>query len=216
MYETDAAAEVVEEILQEEVGTGEYESYENVGEGPQGEADLAGELLELSTDHELDQFFGKLVKGVSKFAKSPMGKMLVGTVKGLAKKALPLAGSIAGNIVAPGVGGMIGGNVAGALGSALGLEGEGLVAGEEEFEVAKRVVRVTQQAAGQLAQDPRVATDPRGAVKSAVANAVRTHLPGLAGGDQASIPGGVPVRAGTGGRSGRWVRRGHRIILLGV
>jgi hypothetical protein len=216
MYETDVAAELVEEVLQEETGGDHEGAYEVYGEGTSQEEELASELLELSSDHELDHFFGKVFKGVTKFIKSPTGKLLTGALRGLAKKALPIAGSALGNLVVPGLGGMVGGNLAGGLGSAIGLEGEGLV-GEEEQEVAKRVVRVAQQAARQVAQDPQAAVNPREAVKSAVSNAVRSHLPAIAGTGQAGIePPGLLQGQAPGRRSGRWIRRGNRIVLLGV
>lgn len=210
MYETDSAAEMVEEMLAQELG-GDGSSREYYGELVPGEAELASELLDASSDHELDQFFGKIIQGVGKLAKSPAAKMLAGAARGLAKKALPVAGAAVGNMIMPGIGGMVGGNLAGALGSAVGLEGEGLSGEDEQHEVAKRVVRATQQAAQQVASDPRAGSQPKSAVKDAVSSAVRTHLPGLAKSGTAA-----PGAGNTAGRTGRWIRQGNKIVLMGL
>lgn len=103
------------------------------------EMELASQLLEVQSDAELDEFLGKLVKraasAAGKFIKSPVGKQLVGALKGVAKKALPIAGAALGNMIVPGVGGAIGGKLASAAGSMFGLELEGLSQEDREFEV---------------------------------------------------------------------------------
>lgn len=180
---------------------GEYE-----GDSLQSEAELAAELLEITSDQELDQFFGSLVKGAGKLLKSPLGKVM----KGIAKKALPIAGAALGNLVVPGLGGAIGGNLANMASNALGLEGEGLPPEQVEMETAKRVVRVAKQATRSLAAHPSKAGDPRTALKSAVASALKRHLPGLAGN------GGDDALAASDSQGGRWVRRGNRIVIYGV
>jgi hypothetical protein len=175
----------------------------------QSEADLASELLEVASDQELEEFFGKLVKGAGKLLKSPLGKVM----KGIAKKALPLAGSVVGNMVVPGLGGAIGGGLANAAGSALGLEAEGLPMEQVELETAKRVVRVAKQATRQLAANPaKAAADPRAAIKTSVAGALKRNLPGLVTG---AVEDGKDPAAGA-LRTGRWIRRGSKIVLYGV
>jgi hypothetical protein len=76
------------------------------------EMDLAAELLSVTSEAELDQFLGKLIQGVGKFVKSPVGRALGGIFKTVAKKALP----IVGNLVAPGIGGVAGHLIASGLG----------------------------------------------------------------------------------------------------
>ena len=89
---------------------GEYE-YDDEYEvqGPLDEADemeLAAELLEITDEYELDQFLGKIFKKVTrsvgrvlpKAVRAPLGNAL----RGLAKKALPVAGAALGNLAVPG------------------------------------------------------------------------------------------------------------------
>lgn len=191
-------------------------SGELYGESPMDETDeleLASELLEITDDRELDQFIGKLIKkavpALGKFVKSPAGKMLGGLLKNVAKKALPIAGRVLGGAFGGPVGAALGGNVASAAGKIFGLELEGLSPEDQEFEAARKVVKLAADASKKTAQN--LATAPASqAVKAAVSDAVRKHAPGLA---QKPREG---MQAPGSGRSGRWVRRGSQIILLGV
>src|SRR5262245_11780377 len=61
----DGENEVAEEILHD-MGIQDGESE---GEGSESEVDLASELLDVSTEAELDRFFGKLVSGAGRFLK---------------------------------------------------------------------------------------------------------------------------------------------------
>ena len=60
------------------------------------EYELASELLGVSSEEELDQFLGGLIKkvaqGAGKLFRGPVGQAVGGVLKGVAKKALPLAG----------------------------------------------------------------------------------------------------------------------------
>ncbi len=171
--------------------------------------DLAAELLSVSSEEELEYFLGNLVKkaagAVGKFVKSPLGKHVGGLLKGVAKKALPVVGGALGNLVAPGIGGAIGSSLASAAGSAFGLELEGMNYEEQQFEVAKQVVRLAADTAKNAALAPSGA-NPTAVAKHALTTAARKHAPGL-------LTGGANGRAAN---SGRWVRRGTRIILMGV
>lgn len=202
---------------------GEYEGeYYGEYEGVFDEADemeLAAELLEVSDEAELDQFLGKLIKkagsALGKVVRSPVGKAVGGMLKGVVKKALPVVGGIAGNLVAPGLGGAVGSQVASAAGSMLGLELEGMSAEDQEFEVARRLVRLGGEAVRQLDEVPP-ASSPTQTAKAAVVAAAKEHAPGLVS----------PARPKQGGPrgpaprprhdSGRWVRRGNTIIILGA
>ena len=181
------------------------------------EMDLAAELLSVSDDEELDQFLGKLIKKgfrkVRKFAKSSTGRALGGLLKGVAKKALPIVGGALGTAIGGPAGGAIGGKLASAASRLFEMELEGLSPEDQEFEVAKRVVRLAGSAAKQAAFAPSN-MPPKAAAKAAVVAAAKKHAPGLlrpAPSSAASMLGGPGAR-----RSGRWVRRGSKIILMGV
>jgi len=198
------------------------------------EMELAANLLEITDEAELDQFIGKLFKGVGKFFKSGLGRKLGGLLKGVAKTALPAVGGALGSFVAPGVGTAFGAKLGSAAGGLFGLEMEGLSPQDQEFAVARKYVRFARSAAARAKQLQQM-FPPDSAARKAVMDAAKKHAPGLLqalggigsalGGFQfeaagASSPQGVmsPQQngGGGGGRSGRWVRRGRKIILIGV
>jgi uncharacterized protein (DUF697 family) len=181
------------------------------------EMDYAAELLSIQSEEELDQFLGKLIKragrGLSKIGKvfRPLG----GVLKGLAKKALPFVGGALGSFIPiPGVGTAVGTALGSAVSKALEAEFEGLDPEDQEFEMAKRFVRVAGAAVKQAANAGSDA-DPQAAVKSAVVAAARRHVPNLS---NVTRNGAAQSGAGASGRrsSGRWIRRGRKIVLLGV
>jgi hypothetical protein len=181
------------------------------------EMEYAAELLEITDEQELDQFLGKLISRVSRAAggiiRSPAGKALGGMLKSAAKKALPIAGRAVGTYFGGPAGGAIGGKLASAAGGIFGLELEGLSGEDQEFEVARRFVRLAASATQKAAQAPAGAP-PQAAARSALAAAARRHAPGLL---SPSVGGAVSAAYGGGrARSGRWVRRGRKIILLGA
>jgi uncharacterized protein (DUF697 family) len=200
---------------------GEYEGEYDEAEGIFDEADemeLAAELLEVNDEAELDQFLGKLIrkagKALGQVVRSPVGKAVGGMLKGVVKKALPIAGGALGNMVLPGVGGAVGSQLASTAGSMFGLELEGMSAEDQEFEVARRIVRLGGEAVRQAADQP--AGPPAQVAKAAVAAAAQQHAPGLP--SQATArrngSGGGAPRGGS--ASGRWVRRGDKVILFGL
>ncbi|MCC6783513.1 MAG: hypothetical protein IT457_11790 [Planctomycetes bacterium] len=194
-----------DEFMEEEVwGEGELVFSEEEIE------QLASELLAVSNEGELDHFLGGLIKkagrALGKFVKSPVGRQLGGLLKGFAKKALPIAGSALGNFIAPGIGGAIGGKLASAAGSAFGLETEGLSEEDQQFEIAKQFVRLAGDATKTAVSAP-AAANPMAVARQAMARAIQRHAPGHASG---------PAPAASGQQSGRWVRRGNRIVLYGV
>jgi hypothetical protein len=96
-----------------------------------------------------------------------------------------------------------------------GLELEGLSAEDREFEVARRYVSFAGEAVKNLALAPS-SPDPRTAVNAAAALAAQTHAPGLLQprpqtGAEHSASSGLPM-----GHSGRWMRRGNKIVLYGI
>ncbi|MCB9109247.1 MAG: hypothetical protein H6633_34135 [Anaerolineales bacterium] len=178
------------------------------------EMELAAELLEIMDEEELEQFLGKLFKkawrGIRKVGRSvfrPLGRVL----KSVAKKALPFLGGALGSFIpVPGVGTAIGSAVGGALSKALEMEFEGLDPEDQEFEMARRFVRLAGTAARQAAMTPP-GIDPQMAVNQALTAAARQQMPQLASG-QKSLIGSMNGR----GRSGRCVRRGRTIIIFGA
>ncbi len=186
------------------------------------EIELAAELLSVSSEEELDQFLGKLFKGAWKGIKKvgrvvgKIAKPLGSVLKGVAKAALPVVGGALGSFIPiPGVGTALGSALGGALSKALELEMEygELEEEEQEFEMARRLVRIAGTAARHaVLADPAV--DPRSLAKSAVIAAARLHVPNL----PASAGAGVSASSGARGpaHTGRWVRRGQAIVLLGA
>jgi uncharacterized protein (DUF697 family) len=222
----------------------EYE-YEYLGESVFDEVEemeLASELLETASEEELDQFFGKLIssaaKGIRGFAKSPMGNALGGVLKNVAKVALPVAGAVGGSLLMPGVGTTMGAKLGSAAGRMFGLELEGMTPEDQEFEVARRIVRLSGDAAQEAANTPQDG-DPDKVVKKIVVHKTQKHAPALARVVVRTppvkvgvrVPVRVPARIPNGGptpqgarphpaagepRRGHWVREGARIILYGV
>jgi len=176
------------------------------------EMELAAALLEISDEAELDQFLGNLFRrigrGLGKVIRSPVFRTLGRTLKGIAKRALPVVGGVLGNVVAPGVGGAVGSQLASAAGSMFGLELEGMSAEDQEFEVARRFVRLSGEAARQAAMMP-ANQPPDQAARIALMRAAQQHAPGLI----SVRPGAAPVVRR---QQGIWRRRGRVIVLYGV
>lgn len=159
----------------------EFDGASGQQESPFNEAqemELAMELLAVASEEELDQFLGNVFKGVWKGIKkvgSTIGKVarpLGGVLKGIAKQALPFVGGALGSMIPiPGVGTMIGRAAGTALSKALEMEFEGMELEQQEFEMARRFVRIAGSAARQAAQD--------GQVEPAVLQALRQHAPGI-------------------------------------
>lgn len=208
---------------------GDYESdfaFEGEYDGGAGEVfdeldeiDLASQFLEINDEAELDQFIGDLFRKAARVAgaalKSPVGQALGGMLKGAVKKHAPGLGSLLGARIAGPAGARLGGRVASGLVSALGLEVE--EAGEDqEFAAARRFVRTAGAAAAKAAKAAGV--DPREAARRALIEAARKFLPGLLGEVGGAAPSGAGATSGfsRGAQSGRWVRRGNRIVLMGI
>jgi uncharacterized protein (DUF697 family) len=201
------------------------------------EVELAGELLEITNEQELEQFLGGLIKGVGGFMKSPAGRALGGILKNVAKKALPVVGGALGSFVAPGVGTAIGSKLGSMASNLFELELEGVDREQAEFEVARRYVRFATAAARNASLAP-ASLPPSVIANRAVAAAARRYAPGLLRGGRRRRRGGVAVYGdgpayvpqygygdGDGGngdvygsrpRTGRWVRRGRKVVLYGL
>ena len=211
-YYGESESEYPGELEQSFESEGEYNSESPFNETE--EMELAAELLTVQSEEELEQFLGKLFKKAGGFLKSGIGRQLTGAIKGIAKKALPVLGGAAGNFLLPGIGGAMGSKLASAAGGMFGLELEGLSYEDQEFEVAKQVVRLGGAAANIAAQAPPSAP-PTQAAQTALTSAAQQFAPGLLRSDAARS--GMPQRRRCRHRStGRWFRRGNGIILLGT
>jgi uncharacterized protein (DUF697 family) len=187
----------------------EYESFEAGHEAEAMEMELAGRLLEVSGEEELEDFLGSLVRSATSaarsFAGSAAGQALGGVLKNAARQVLPQVGGIVGSAFGGSTGSQLGTAAGRWLGSRFELEA--ISQEDREFEVARAFVRTAQDAARIAARGGQL--PPVQAATQAVATAAGRHLPGL-----------VPVVMGGGlqGRrtSGRWVRQGNRIVIYGV
>lgn len=114
--------------------------------------ELAMELLSVSSEAELDQFLGKLVKkawgGIKK-----VGAAVAPVLKGVAKVGLPILGKVAGTAFGGPLGGMLGGQLGSLVSSALEMETEGLSAEDREFEMARNFVKLAGMTARRAAME---------------------------------------------------------------
>jgi hypothetical protein len=180
------------------------------------EMELATELLSVSSEGELEEFLGKLFKkvkqGAGKFLKSPAGNLVKNYLKGLAKKALPIAGTALGGVVGGPLGAKLGSSATQMVGKALGLELEGMSPEDKEFEVAKGYVRFAKDAINRAASDPNQRYSPRTTARSAMTKAAKKYAPGFLS------PGFAnrfrSVQSGRGRRRGTWARRRDGAIVL--
>jgi hypothetical protein len=176
------------------------------------EMELASDLLGVSSEEELEEFLGDLVKkaasAVGSAIRSPVGRQITGALRGVVKTALPAIGAAGAGFfgLPPQLGGAAGSMIA----NAFELETDGMDRQEQEFEVARRIVQLGATAASTAAAAPREAPAKQVA-QAALTAAAQRYAPGLA--RQADGGGG----GGEGrGRSGRWVRRGNKVVLYGV
>src|SRR5690606_7356756 len=133
-----------------------------------------------------------------------VGKQLGGLLKGAAKKALPMVGSAIGGYFGGTSGARVGSQMASNAGRIFGLELEGLSHEDQEYEVAKRFV----QLAGAAAKNAAIAAAARQLAPGLIRGTPPTAVAGAAGSPCPSC--------GRGAMSGRWIRRGNRIILFGA
>lgn len=184
------------------------------------ETELASELMEITDEAELDQFLGKLIrragKVVGRAVRSPLGSAVGGYLKGALKSSLPNFGGAFGAI-APALGALssaatTSGNGMDSFGdpaaadAGMGEPGGNEPAGDQEFEVARDLVRMAGSAVSNALQSPQ-AGGLQNLARSAVQAAASVHAPGLLS------QGGA---AGSARNSGRWYRRGGRIVVEGL
>ncbi len=180
--------------------------------GSDDELELAEQLLSTATDEELDFFFRKLVRRVLPKAKRFIRKRGGGIVRRLSKKARGMARRFlpkVGRQVMGAIGGKGGdfGQIANVARQFFGFELESLPPEEQELEVARKVVRITKAAARNLAKVAAKGVAPSdNVVKAAMKAAIKKHM----------NPGNTGKKSHGGRRSGRWVRKGRKIVILGA
>jgi len=207
-----------------QIGGRETETYEFGGGGGGGrifneqqEWELASELLEVGNEQEFEQFLGDLISkagsAIGSFIKSDTGRAIGGVLKSAAGKLLPMAGSAIGGYFGGPAGAKIGGSLAQQAGGMFGLgetENE-----EREFEAAQTFVRLAADTVKNAAGAPPNAP-PAVIAQNALAQAAQVHAPGLVG-PAGPTPGpGGNGQMGGHNRSGRWIRRGGKIVLFGA
>jgi hypothetical protein len=221
---------MIHDIDRTQIGFGgELETFEYPAAGEvfseSQEITLAAEMLGVGNEYEFEQFLGDLIskasQAVGKFINSPTGQALGGLLKGAAKKLLPMAGQAIGNYFGGASGGQMGSQIASTAGSLFGLETE---QEERDFEAAQNFVRLVGDSVKNAASAPPGA-NPQAVANAAVAQAAKVHAPVLlspgvlTGGPLAPVPGTRPGAGAPGAahaRSGCWIRRHGKIVLLGV
>lgn len=140
---------------------GQEAEHDETALSPAQEAEFAGQMLEINSEEELDEFLGKLVnfvgkavQGVRRAANSPQGRALIEAVKPLARAALPTIGGAIGGAIAPGVGSQVGQALGTAASTLFETESSMMSEEEEEFENARRFVRLASAAAQDVACAP--------------------------------------------------------------
>jgi hypothetical protein len=168
--------------------------------------ELAGELLDVTNESELEDFLGGLV---TESARNSGGRIPVGTGRALvdvlkktAGRTLPTLTTALGDEMGPAAGP----TAAKTAARVYGMELEGMSAEDRDYEIARQFVRFAQAAAGRAARTPAPAP-AAAAVDAAVAAAGREFAPGLLPSESA-----FPADPQT----GPWVRRGNRVVLIGV
>lgn len=198
------------------------------------EMELAAELLSVSSEAELEQFLDGLFKKVvsagknairnaQRFANSRTGQGLISLAKGAIKTILPIATkaggvALAANGMGP-AGPIVADTMAAVASNALGMELEGLSPEDQEFEVAKQLVRFIGDAAQKAAAIASV-TDPAGAARTAMIEAAKIHAPGLLrpvnGRPNAPTARDGGNRPAAVNRQGTWHYENGRIVLNGL
>ena len=175
------------------------------------EYELAAELLEIGTDEELDYFLRKAFRKARRFIKRKgrrFGRRLWRGAKRMgrrvARRALTLGGKALGGVIGGPFGAAAGGFASRKAAKLLGLELEGMSPEDQEFEVAKRVVRFNAEMAKNIATAPENLPEEE-VLRRAAKKAAAKHLPGLVGRR------GRKPRINK--KGGRWYRKGNRIIL---
>lgn len=174
--------------------------------------EMAAELMELESEEEFESYVGDLIsrgaQAVGKLIKTPTGQQLVTVLKDTAKQLLPVVGEKVAERINPALG---------PAGRALGTAGANALEAEDderEWEVANVFVKIACDAASRAADAPPSA-DPYEVAHHAVVEAARRHAPHIV----AQLGNGRrhwSERHHRGHHTGRWVRHGRTIMILGA
>ena len=188
-------------------------------EGEDVEVEYAAELLSITGEEELDEFFSRLMRRAAGAARGILatqaGQQLKGLIRKTAGQALPLAGRAIGSYFGGSSGGDVGGTLGNAASQLFGIETEGLSPEDQDLEVARRVVRLANDATQRLTAMPPSA-DPRQAAGNALAAAAARHAPGLLRRRPRAYGDSYDPFVCKPRRSGQWMRGNGDIILFGV
>lgn len=198
------------DILSFELGAPELLESEVEQEGETGEifdeaevAELASRLLGAKSKGEFDTLLGGVLSHAARQARQHMpaalGGAIGGLLKNLAKQTLPHAAAILGDGNAPTL----------PPAPMLGLELEGLEEAEAEFEGTKQFIRLAGETV-RNALESELLSDPRHLAGAAITTAAKVYAPAV------SISPALSEAPRRPRRSGRWVRIGHRIVVLGM
>jgi len=148
-----------------------------------------------------------------KVVRSTEGQAIGGILKGAASRSCRQSISTVGGYFGGATGAKFGGDTARAAGRAFGLELEGLSGEDREFEVARRYVNFAGEAVKNLAMAPSGRTRERRPMRRRWLRR-KPMRPGLLSPRQAGIE-PQTYSSYPSGQSGRWMRRGNKIILYG-
>jgi hypothetical protein len=208
-----------------EFGEFESEQFEFPGElqevfNEAEQMELAAELLEVGNEQELNHFLGNLIRRASgvlgKAINSPLGQALGGILKSNARNAALQAVPVVSDAIGNRIGGKLGPSIAKGLTafgtSALGQEYESVNQEDREFEGARQFVQLAANAV-RHATGASPGADPRAVARAAIMRAASSVAPGLLQAGRGGSPG---WQGGVSGQTGRWFRRGNKIILQGA
>lgn len=181
------------------------------------EAEMAFELLSVQSPEEMDEFLGKLIKkaskGIRSLKKNPF-KFVKRNLRKVARYALPVAGRTVGNFFGGPIGGKLGGKFGKLASRFFEIEMEGLSPEDQEFEIARRFVRLGGATARAAMRNAR-RMSPAQAARRGLRQAARRHAPGMLKPRRSNRKNSRGVSGGA-KSSGRWIRKGDRILIMGL
>lgn len=170
------------------------------------ELEFAAALLEVRSPPQLAQLLNRLQARAGLAPGSAQGRALAALLSATARRTLPvLERALSGR---PGSARASG--TAAAAGRYFGLELEGLSPEDQEFEAARRFVRLANSATRTALRLP--GGNAQSVARAALHRAAQRHAPGLLPAQPGRKSAGARSRL-PGSEQGRWVRQGHHIIV---
>jgi hypothetical protein len=173
---------------------------------------LAGEVLEVGSEAELEEFLGDLwnrtKSAVGRAYNSAAVQKALPTIKAVGGKMLPVAAGKLADLAWKGSGDFVKAGAGALIDQWLKEELEGLSAEDRELALARRYIRFAHEALTRAAEMPE-RVPPRVAGQIAVTDSARANIPGV-------VPFLPQLNGGGGGSepaAGRWVRRGSTIEI---